>query len=181
MKWCVLLAVWLWQVMALPLYRLDAPFFETVLPGLDLDVLRFMAVAPHFVLLVVFYYALELGGYRALGLALVGGLLVEAASLDPWGSHTMGAIVGCLLLQLPARERWGEHPFLRLPFLAVALAAAALIRAAFLWLESVSGSGSTFIDIGGSVLYSTVISLPLYGFLNAVHGAWLPRSVPLRV
>ena len=168
MRWLALLAALGLQMLARSAYAIHLPFAGSV--------------APHFVLLVVFYHALEAGAYRTFWLALVGGLLLEGLSLDPWFSQTGGLLLGCLLLHFPALERWGEHALLRLPFLAVALAAATAARLAVLSLETPSFPLPAPSALCGSLLYDVALSIPLFGFLAALERGWKREcKQPLRI
>jgi len=123
----LLVAVLLWQVLAIPLYRLV--WLEKALPGWPLS------AAPNFVLLTLLYFALEDRSRRALGSAVVCGLCVEAVSLDPWFSHTLGYLFAAWLLRLQLLEGWADFLLPRGVLVFVGVAAAVTLRIVVIWLS----------------------------------------------
>lgn len=142
----LLVLVLLWQILALPLYRLV--WIENALPGWPLS------ATPNFVLLTLLYFALEDRSKRALTAAVLCGFCVEFVSLDPWFSHTLGYLFAAWLLRLQLLEGWADFLLPRSALVLIGVAAAVTLRIVVVWLSHEvydPGGLGTFGAVGGGL------------------------------
>lgn len=152
LAWLLLLVALVYQVVALPLYRIGG-------------------AAPDFVLLFVSYLALFEVPRRSIPAAFLCGLGVDALSADPWGCHAAGYALGVWILSWWHGEGLGEDPLPRslLVLLAAAASSAARWGVLVAWTRSVS-----LVDplaAGACVAYTGLLSLVVFGLLDPLRAA----------
>lgn len=136
-------------------------------------------LVPHFPLVVVCYVGAR-GTFReALTTALVAGLLLDVASLDPLGASALSFVAAVLLLRRARRAGWFDTPAPTFAATGLAILVAVTIRAGI-----VSLLGGRLLPLGqvlGTGAYTWIFSVPVTVLLNGVRpgvlapgrrGAW---------
>jgi rod shape-determining protein MreD len=143
----------IYQTVALPLYALGP-------------------VGPDFVLLAVTWAAIWEPRARAVVVAVVTGIIVDAISLDPWGVHAVGYGLAALLVASRSGRRCEEGGLRRVASAAAAAAVALAIRQAILW-EGVRPFIHELAPAAASALYTMVVGIAVFAILDAHEGRLL--------
>lgn len=132
------------------------------LPGLMPDALGFRAYPPDLWIVVVVYIALQARGYAAVGWGILLGVLRDAASLDPLGTHAfvLGTIGWMFCEGSGHRGRVTGAPRVLLTALAAAVAT---------WIHALRGLPMGY-GLGAADLYAALPSAFTTGCLAAVVG-----------
>jgi hypothetical protein len=164
----LLAAALLFEMLALPLYRLGPLALD---PGGGAGI---ESVAPDFLLLAIIYLALADRSRRILVAAIGSGTAAGAFSLDPWFAPALSYLAVVSLLRVPAREGWGETALPRAGLVVVGLAAALAVRHSLLWLSEPDcvppGAGAFVLEVA----YGTLLALVVFPVLDAFRGRLVP-------
>lgn len=147
----VLLLSLVYQMVMLPLYRVSL-------------------AGPDFVFMALCYLAIYETHGRALGVAVLLGLLVDGLSLDPWGVHIIGYGVAVGFLTLAQREGWGHGFASRLVLLCLATAIAATFRAVILWDGGDPRRFTSLAWMGACAVYTALLGPVVFGLLDPLRG-----------
>jgi len=114
---------------------------------------------PDFLLVAVAYIALYESPRRALGFALVAGLVADLVSADPWGAHVLGYLLPAWALGLAGAARWGDDPAARAGLAVLASALSGGIRDVVLLVLEPDARGPAWPLLADALLAGAVAPL----------------------
>ena len=98
--------------------------------------------------------------------AFLAGLLCDAASLDPWPTHTARLLLAAHFLALGKAEGWAERLLPRAALFAAVAALSSAVHASLVWTLADIDPGLESLSL--SVLYTTAVALPAWHLLRSV-------------
>lgn len=146
-----------YQLLALPLYKVGS-------------------VGPDFVLVVLLYLAIHESAARGVFAAALSGLLLDAISIEPFGSYSLGYVGGAAAVWISrhavfAGGPWSPTAPRRAALALVGIVASNLPRAA---LDPALAS-QVLAGLLGCAAYSAATIPVIFGLLEA-HRCWLFRE-----